>query len=85
MSIDNIILLMRVAEWRREMESLLLLLEDIYGHSPDPVIYPGMTKNRYSSSIIETNRLRFLIRQGWLDGIITDAEHLSLLERYVQP
>ena len=81
--ITDLISITEEAKKRKKISELLLLLEDIYGHSPDPVIYPGMTINRYSSSVIETNQLKSIITRGWLDGIITDEEHSSLVERYL--
>ena len=69
-------------EQRKKAEQLLILLEDLYGRSPDPVIDPLMISERYSASIIPTNRLKQLITTGWLDQILTNEEYIFLKERY---
>ena len=68
---------------RKKAEQLLILLEDLYGRSPDPVIDPLMISERYSASIIPTNRLKQIITNGWLDQILTNEEYLLMKERYL--
>lgn len=74
---------MNSIEQRKKAEQLLILLEDLYGRSPDPVIDPLMISERYSASIIPTNRLKQLITTGWLDQILTNEEYMFLKERFL--
>ena len=75
--------LVEMIKLRKKSENLLILLEDLYGRTPDPVIDPLMIDNRYSASIIPTTRLKQIITKGWLDRILTDEEYLLLKERYL--
>lgn len=77
------ILLSEKIKLRKRAEELLILLEDLYGRTPDPVIDPLMINNRYSASIIPTNHLKLIITKGWLDQILTNEEYLLMKERYL--
>ena len=68
---------------RKKADALLILLEDLYGRSPDPVIDPLMIGTRYPASIVPTTRLRQIITNGWLDQILTNDEYIFLKERYL--
>ena len=67
---------------RKRADALLILLEDLYGRSPDPVIDPLMIDTRYPASIVPTARLKQIITNGWLDQILTNEEYMFLKERY---
>ena len=75
--------LVEMIKLRKKSENLLILLEDLYGRTPDPVIDPLMIDNRYSASIIPTNHLKLIITKGWLDQILTNEEYLFMKERYL--
>ena len=68
---------------RKRAEALLILLEDLYGRSPDPVIDPLMIDTRYPASIVPTARLKQIITNGWLDQILTNDEYIFLKARYL--
>lgn len=80
---DFILTLLSLSEKRQRANQLLILLEDLYGRTPDPVIDPLMINNRYSASIIPTNHLKLIITKGWLDQILTNEEYMFLKERYL--
>ena len=67
---------------RKKADALLILLEDLYGRSPDPVIDPLMIDTRYPASIVPTARLKQIITNGWLDQILTNDEYIFLKARY---
>ena len=68
---------------RKKADALLILLEDLYGRSPDPVIDPLMIDTRYPASIVPTARLKQIITNGWLDQILTNDEYIFLKARYL--
>ena len=68
---------------RKKADALLILLEDLYGRSPDPVIDPLMIDIRYPASIVPTARLKQIITNGWLDQILTNDEYIFLKARYL--
>ena len=79
----NLLSLAEKIKERKKADALLILLEDLYGRSPDPVIDPLMIDTRYPASIVPTARLKQIITNGWLDQILTNDEYIFLKARYL--